>query len=207
MAKKTRRTTTDTEPPPRPRQRARKDAVAELQEETAQTEQKQQDKGAESFYLLKSEPHEFSIDDLASKKNQTEPWDGVRNYQARNIMRGMKVGERAFFYHSNCKEPGIVGICEVVHEAYPDSTALDPASEKHDPKSTAEDPRWYMVDVKLVRRLGRLVSLQELKKYIDTDLKGMVLLSKGRLSVQPVSAQHWDFILGLEDQVSQEAAK
>ncbi|CAL8466356.1 g5892 [Coccomyxa elongata] len=207
MAKKTRRTTTDAEPPPRLKQRARKDTVAELQEETAQTGQKQTDKGPTSFYLLKSEPHEFSIDDLASRKDQTEPWDGVRNYQARNIMRGMKLGDRAFFYHSNCKEPGIVGICEVVCEAYPDSTALDPSSEKHDPKSTAEDPRWYMVDVKLVRKLARLVSLQELKKFSDTDLKGMVLLSKGRLSVQPVSTEQWEFVLGLEKQEPQEAAK
>ncbi|EIE19949.1 DUF55-domain-containing protein [Coccomyxa subellipsoidea C-169] len=114
-------------------------------------------------------------------------------------MRGMRVGDRAFYYHSNCKEPGIVGICEVAREAYPDSTALDPSSKKHDPKSTPEEPRWYMVDVKMVRRLARLISLQELKRHSEGALKGMALLTKGRLSVQPVTRQQWDFVLGLED--------
>ncbi|KAK9902799.1 hypothetical protein WJX75_006373 [Coccomyxa subellipsoidea] len=162
--------------------------------------------GSESFYLLKSEPDEFSIDDLAAAKDQTEPWDGVRNYQARNIMKGMRLGDRAFFYHSNCKQPGIVGICEVAREAYPDSSALDPDSKKYDPKATAEDPRWYMVDVKMVRRLARLVSLQELKQHSEAALQGMALLSKGRLSVQPVTQQQWDFVLGLEDRPPEQEA-
>ncbi len=109
---------------------------------------------------MKSEPDVFGIDHLEKRRRQTEHWDGVRNYQARNFMRdSMKKGDQVFFYHSNCDQPGIVGIAEVVKEGYPDHTAFDPESKYYDPKSTPENPRWFMVDVKFVRRLKRTISL------------------------------------------------
>ncbi|HEX9802093.1 MAG TPA: EVE domain-containing protein [Gammaproteobacteria bacterium] len=152
-----------------------------------------------SYWLMKSEPDIFGIEHLESRPDKTEHWDGVRNYQARNFMRdGMKKGDRVFFYHSNCKEPGIVGIAEVVREAYPDHTAFDPESKYHDPKSTPENPRWYMVDIRFVRRLKRTISLQELKGHAQA-LPGFPLLARGsRLSVMPVSEEAWEYILGLE---------
>lgn len=151
------------------------------------------------YWLMKSEPGEFSIDDLQHCPQQTEPWDGVRNYQARNFMRDeMRVGDQAFFYHSNCKIPGIVGIMEIVREGYPDHTALDPDSKHFDPKSDPAKPRWMMVDVKYVRHTERVISLAELKDH--DELAGMKLLQKGnRLSVMPVSEHEWFYILGLED--------
>jgi len=151
------------------------------------------------YWLMKSEPDVFGIEDLARRPDQTEPWDGVRNYQARNMMRDqMQKGDQVFFYHSNCKPPGIVGIAEVVRTGYPDHTAFEPTSKYHDPKSDPEKPRWYMVDVKFVRRLQRPITLDELKTH-DDDLGDFPLLRKGnRLSVMPVTAEQWDYILGLE---------
>jgi predicted RNA-binding protein with PUA-like domain len=151
-----------------------------------------------NYWLMKSEPDVFGIDDLAKMPNQTEHWDGVRNYQARNMMRDqMKVGDQVFFYHSNTKVPGIVGVMKVVREGYPDHTAFDPEQKYYDPKSDPEKPRWFMVDVKFVRKLGRTISLEELKGR--PELEEMPLVRKGnRLSIMPVSKEQWDFILSLE---------
>ncbi|MGA7982145.1 MAG: EVE domain-containing protein [Chromatiaceae bacterium] len=151
-------------------------------------------------WLMKSEPDVFGIDDLAARPKQREPWDGVRNYQARNMMRDqMKLGDQVFFYHSNCAEPGIVGIMDVVREAYPDPTAFDPESKYYDPKSDPDDPRWVMVDVRYVRHLKRNIPLAELRQYEDGPLDGMPLVRTGnRLSVMPVTPEQWAFILGLE---------
>ena len=153
-----------------------------------------------NYWLMKSEPDVYGIDDLAAQPRKTDHWDGVRNYQARNMMRDeMKKGDLVFFYHSNCKEPGIVGIAEVVKEGYPDFTAWDPEEKYYDPKSDPENPRWYMVDIRYKRKLRRPVTLQELKKH--PRLQDMPLLRKGnRLSVMPISKKHWDFILKLEKQ-------
>ena len=149
-----------------------------------------------NHWLMKSEPDAFSIDDLKRKKR--EPWDGVRNYQARNFMRdGMRPGDQVFFYHSNCTVPGIVGIAEVATDAYPDPSQFDPRSKYFDPGSTRDNPRWMLVDVKFVKKLKRTISLDELKN--DPALDGMALLRKGnRLSVMPVEAAHWEYILALE---------
>lgn len=151
-----------------------------------------------NYWLIKSEPDAFSLDDLKASKNQTDHWDGVRNYQARNFMRdGMQVGDRIFFYHSNCAEPGIVGIARVASEAYPDHTAFDPESKYYDPKSDPDNPRWMMVDVQYERSLKRTISLRELKEY--PELEGFPLVRKGnRLSVMPVDEAHWQFILEME---------
>lgn len=151
-----------------------------------------------NYWLMKSEPTEFGIDDLFNKPDQTEHWDGVRNYQARNMMRdAMKRGDRVFFYHSNCDEPGIVGIMEVVKEGYPDFLAFDPNDKHFDPKSTPDQPRWFMVDVKYVRKLSRTITLKELKRH--PELETLALVRRGnRLSIMPVTAQQWDFILSLE---------
>ena len=153
-----------------------------------------------AFWLMKSEPDVFGIDHLASRPRQTEPWDGVRNYQARNMMRDeMKVGDQVFFYHSNCYEPGIVGIMEVVRESYPDHTAFDPEAKYYDPKSDPDNPRWFMVDVRYVRHLKHNISLAELKQHADGPLEGMALVRKGnRLSIMPVDPAQWAFILTLE---------
>lgn len=153
-----------------------------------------------NYWLMKSEPDTFGIDDLAAMPDQTEHWDGVRNYQARNMMRDqMQVGDRVFFYHSNTKVPGIVGIAEVVREGYPDHTAFDPEAKYYDPKSDPGKPRWYMVDVKFVRRLARTISLEELKQHADA-LEDFPLLRRGnRLSIMPVTKPQWDYILGLEN--------
>lgn len=151
-----------------------------------------------NYWLMKSEPGEFSIDDLDARPLKTEPWDGVRNYQARNMMRDeMKPGDQAFFYHSACEEPGIVGIVRISGEAYPDPTAFDPDDKHYDPKSDPDDPRWFLVDVKFVRKLERTLSLRELKEH--DALTDMILLRRGnRLSVMPVNESHWDYILELE---------
>jgi len=148
------------------------------------------------YWLMKSEPDTFSIDDLKRKKH--EAWDGVRNYQARNFMRDeMRVGDGVFFYHSNCAEPGIAGIAEVASDAYPDPTQFDPKSKYFDPASSRDNPRWMLVDVKYVKKLKRVVTLDELKQH--PKLEGMTLLRKGnRLSVMPVDATEWKYILGLE---------
>ena len=149
-----------------------------------------------THWLMKSEPDTFSIDDLKRRKH--EPWDGVRNYQARNFMRdGMRPGDKVFFYHSNCAVPGIVGIAEVATDAYPDPSQFDPKSKYFDAGSSRDNPRWMLVDVKFVKKLKRTISLDELKG--DPALEGMALLRKGnRLSVMPVEAAHWEYILALE---------
>ena len=150
------------------------------------------------YWLMKSEPSEFGIDDLAQRARKTEPWDGVRNYQASNMMRDeMKKGDLAFFYHSNCKEPGIVGVMKIVRQGYPDPTAFDPQDKHYDPKSDPETPRWFLVNVQLVRKLRRTISLQELKSH--PELEQLALVRRGnRLSVMPVSEKEWNFILSLE---------
>ena len=149
-------------------------------------------------WLMKSEPGEFGIDDLESRPNQIEAWDGVRNYQARNMMRDtMKTGDLVFFYHSNCETPGIVGIAHIVREAYPDLTAFDPNHKHFDPSSKPDDPRWFMVDVQFVRKLKRTIALSELKN--KPELEGLALIRRGnRLSVMPVEEKMWENILSLE---------
>ena len=151
------------------------------------------------YWLMKSEPDEFGIEHLAKRPKQTGHWDGVRNYQARNMLRDeMKKGDQVFFYHSSCKQPGIAGIAEVVTEGYPDYTANDPAAKYYDPKNDPDNPRWFMVDIRLVRKLKRIISLQELKDH--PALADMRLLARGnRLSIMPVSKKHWDYILKLEN--------
>ncbi len=148
------------------------------------------------YWLMKSEPDAFSIDDL--ERVGREPWDGIRNYQARNYMRDeMEIGDLAFFYHSNAKPTGIAGIMRIASHAYPDPTALDPDAKYYDPKSKPERPRWYLVDVEFVRKFKRIITLAELRLHQELD--GMPLLRKGnRLSIMPVAAEHWDLILGLE---------
>ncbi|WP_411728143.1 EVE domain-containing protein [Methyloglobulus sp.] len=151
-----------------------------------------------NYWLMKSEPEAFSINDLINRPNQTEHWDGVRNYQARNMMRdAMKRGDQVFFYHSNCAEPGIVGIMEVVREGYPDSLAFDPHDKHFDPKSDPAKPTWMMVDVKYIKTLSRTITLTELKQ--KQELSDLSLVRRGtRLSIMPVSKEQWDFILSLE---------
>ena len=150
------------------------------------------------YWLLKSEPDVFGIDHLAKMPGKTEHWDGIRNYQVRNMLRDeMKKGDLCFFYHSSCKAPGIVGTMRVVKEAYPDFTAFAPEEKYYDPKSNPENPRWLMVDVQLVRKFKRTISLQELKSY--KSLSEMIILRRGnRLSITSISKKHWDFILKLE---------
>ena len=152
------------------------------------------------YWLLKSEPGNFSIDDLAACPDQRTHWDGVRNYQARNYLRDqMRPGDLVFFYHSNCKEPAIVGIIEVCSAGYPDHTAFDPESPYYDPKSKVGNPRWFMVDVRLVEKFDRPITLKLLKQFRE-HLQELPLLKRGqRLSVMPVAPEHWDFILNLAE--------
>ena len=152
-----------------------------------------------NYWLLKSEPESFSIDDLKNAPGKKSHWDGVRNYQARNYMRdGMKKGDLAFFYHSNCEIPGIVGIAEIASAAYPDHTAFDPRDHHFDPKSDPANPRWVMLDVRFKRKLRRAITLAELQQH-QAALSGFALIRRGnRLSVLPVSKAHWDYILTLE---------
>ncbi|GIX38183.1 MAG: EVE domain-containing protein [Silanimonas sp.] len=154
---------------------------------------------ARQYWLMKSEPEEFSIDDLA--RVGTEPWSGVRNYQARNFMwKQMRVGDGVFFYHSNAAVPGIVGLARVASAPYPDPTQFDPESDYYDTRSTREDPRWWLVDVAFERRLARTISLDELRHHAAA-LDDFALLRRGnRLSVLPVSAAQWNYILDLETQ-------
>jgi len=148
-----------------------------------------------SYWLMKSEPAEVSIDDLSAAMKQTTAWFGVRNYLARNYMREMKLGDRAFFYHSSCPEPGIAGIVEVSKLAYPDATQFEAKGKYYDPKATKDNPRWFNVDVKLVEKT-RLVPIAEMR---DTAaLADMVTLRKGnRLSITPVTGQEWAAVLRL----------
>jgi len=153
------------------------------------------------YWLMKSEPDAFSIDDLKSAPGKKTHWDGVRNYQARNFMRdGMRKGDLIFFYHSNCEIPGIVGIAEVASkEAYPDHTAFDPKDHHYDADSDPQNPRWLMVDIRYKRKTHRLISLAELKQH-EKQLAGFALIRRGnRLSVMPVEKNQWEFILNLEE--------
>lgn len=152
--------------------------------------------GPRKYWLMKSEPLSFAIDDLQRAPKQTTCWDGVRNYQARNFMRTMAIGDGVLFYHSNADPPAVVGIAEVVKTAYPDSTQFDKKDTHYDPESKPSDPRWDMVDIKYVRTFPRPLTLEALRK--ENKLKGMVLLQKGsRLSVQPVTPLEWQHILNL----------
>lgn len=144
------------------------------------------------LWLMKSEPDVYSIDDL--ERDGTEPWEGVRNYQARNFMREMAEGDLVLFYHSNAKPPGVAGVCRVSRAAYPDPTQFDPGSDYYDAKSKKDEPRWSMVDVAFIEKFAEEVSLQTLKE--DPALDGMRVTQKGsRLSVQPVDAKHFKRVL------------
>jgi predicted RNA-binding protein with PUA-like domain len=146
---------------------------------------------------MKTEPDVFGVEHLKARPGKTAPWDGVRNFQARNFMRAMHPGDLVFFYHSSCAEPGVAAIAKVVKAAYPDPTAWDAGGDHYDPKSTPERPLWYMVDVKLVRQLKRPISLERIKA--NPRLKKMRLVQRGnRLSVMPVGAREWKTILAME---------
>lgn len=151
-----------------------------------------------AYWLMKTEPDVFGIDDLMNRPKQTEPWDGIRNYQARNFMRDdMQAGDEVFFYHSNATPPGIVGIARIASEAYPDPTQFDPDSSYYDPKSDPDNPRWLLVDVQFVRKFDRILSLQELKDSAEK-LPDFRLLARGnRLSIMPVEPRHWQAVLKL----------
>ncbi|XP_008246582.1 thymocyte nuclear protein 1 isoform X2 [Oryctolagus cuniculus] len=174
---------------------------------------KNREKTPHSHWLMKSEPEsrlekgvdvKFGIEDLKAQPKQTACWDGVRNYQARNFLRSMKLEEEAFFYHSNCKQPGIAGLMKIVKEAYPDHTQFEKNSPHYDPSSKEDNPKWSMVDVQFVRMMKRFIPLAELKTYHQAHkatggpLKNMALFTRQRLSVQPLT-QEFDFILSLEE--------
>lgn len=149
------------------------------------------------YWLMKTEPDTFSIDDLA--RVGTEPWNGVRNFQARNFMRQMQPGDGVLFYHSSCDVPGIVGLATVASDAYPDPTQFDPRSDYFDPKSSREHPRWSLVDVAFERKLGRTIPLEEIRRHADRLGEDFALIRRGsRLSVMPVSAAQWKHLLSLE---------
>lgn len=171
-------------------------------------------KNLSNYWLMKSEPEsrlekgidmKFSIEDLKAQPKQTACWDGVRNYQARNFLRAMKLEDEAFFYHSNCKQPGIVGLMKIVKEAYPDHTQFEKSNPHYDPSSKEDDPKWSMVDVQFVRMMKRFIPLEELKTYHQAHkatggpLKSMTLFTRQRLSVQPLTQEEFDFILSLEE--------
>lgn len=152
------------------------------------------------YWLMKSEPSDYSFDDLKNEENQTAEWDGVRNYQARNLLRDeIKVGDRVLYYHSNSKPSGVVGTAIVVRDGYPDFTAWDPTAKHPDPKSTKDDPIWFMVDIKAEATFERIVSLKEIKNI--PELSQMVLVKNSRLSVQPVSQEEFDLILVLGNEI------
>lgn len=184
---------------------------------TGKTKQSSASAGRPQYchWLMKSEPEsrfengidmKFGIEDLKALPNQTSCWDGVRNYQARNFMRQMKVGQLAFFYHSNCKEPGIAGLMKIVKEAYVDHTQFDKNDVHFDAASKPNNPKWSMVDVQYQRMMKRFIPLSELKKYHlqhrakEGPLKDMALFTSARLSVQPLTAEEFDFMLSLEDE-------
>jgi len=152
------------------------------------------------YWLMKTEPSSFSVADLAAAPHRTTAWDGVRNYQARNMLRDqMRRDDQALLYYSSCAEPGVVAVMRIAREGYPDPTAFDRRNPHYDPGSERRQPRWFMVDVELERRLARTITLEELRAHARKQLKGMVLLRPGnRLSVMPVAAAHWKFILSLE---------
>jgi predicted RNA-binding protein with PUA-like domain len=151
-----------------------------------------------NYWLMKSEPSTFGIDHLAKARNRTSAWDGVRNFQARNYMREMKVGDLAFFYHSSTEVPGVAGIVKVVREAYPDPTAFDPKNDHYDADSDPAAPRWFMVDVQLVRKFDEVVSLDTLRSHASGKLKNMIVLKRGnRLSITPVTKAEWQHVESL----------
>jgi predicted RNA-binding protein with PUA-like domain len=158
-------------------------------------------RGLARFWLFKSEPSCFSIDDLVKRPDGTESWDGVRNYQARNFLRDdVRLGDGVLFYHSSIPHPAVVGTAEVVREAYPDRTAFDPASEHFDPRSKPDKPTWYMVDIRFTCRFTRNVTLEMIRH--NPNLSGMELLRRSRLSIQPVTKEEWETIVllgGAED--------
>ncbi|CAJ1065249.1 thymocyte nuclear protein 1 [Xyrichtys novacula] len=179
------------------------------------TKVKPKSAGSPECWLMKSEPEsrfengidmKFGIEDLKALPDQTSCWDGVRNYQARNFMRQMKEGQVAFFYHSNCKEPGIAGVMKIVKEAYVDHTQFDKKDVHFDASSKRDNPKWSMVDVQYQRMMKRFIPLSELKKYHlqhrakEGPLKDMALFTRARLSVQPLTTEEFDFILSLEDE-------
>ena len=148
---------------------------------------------ARRYWLLKSDPGDFGLNELARSPGQTTDWDGVRNYQARNFLRSeMRVGDGVLFYHSQSKPPAVVATAKVVRSGYPDPTQFDRRSKYHDPKSSRSDPRWYAVDIRLDRKLDRAVSLPEMRE--TPGLEEMVLLRRGRLSVQPVTLEEWKIV-------------
>jgi predicted RNA-binding protein with PUA-like domain len=152
------------------------------------------------YWLMKTEPTVFSIEDLARAPRSTTSWDGVRNFQARNMLRDqMKKGDQVFLYYSSTDVPGIVGVMEVTKEGHPDTTAFEKKHDHYDVESDPKNPRWYMVDVRLKERFTRIITLVELRKHSGKELKGMMLLRPGnRLSVTPVEPEHWKFIRSLE---------
>jgi len=153
-------------------------------------------RSAKQFWLMKSEPTIFSFDDLKARPRSTDHWEGVRNYQARNYMQEMSKGDLVLFYHSNCETPGVVGIAEVVREAYPDHTAFDALSNYYDPKSKPDNPRWFMVEVKWKEAFLKMVTLREMRN--TPHLSGMKLLQKGqRLSVMPATKEEFEKIRSL----------
>ncbi|GAA3944383.1 EVE domain-containing protein [Litoribacillus peritrichatus] len=147
-----------------------------------------------NYWLVKSEPDSFSIDDLINQTNGTEMWDGVRNYQARNNLKLMQTGDLVFFYHSSCKQPAIVGVSEVVTSHYPDPTAENPQHSGYDPKHSPESPRWFVVDLKFKQKFNQPITLSWIKQ--QKALADISLISKGsRLSVMPIDSNHWHFIM------------
>jgi len=154
-----------------------------------------------NYWLLKSEPSSFGIDDFAKLKQRTTAWDGVRNYQARNYLRdGMHKGDQAFFYHSSCEIPGIAGIISIAREAYPDATAFDRRHDHYDADSDRANPRWFVVDVRFERKFERVITLEELRRHTSGKLQDFVVLKRGnRLSVTPVTKGEWQFVLALAD--------
>lgn len=152
-----------------------------------------------NYWLFKSEPDTFGVDDLARAKDATAPWDGVRNYQVRNFLRdSIRKGDKGFFYHSSCAEPGIAGIVRVVRPGYPESAALDPKHHYYDPASDRDSPRWWSVDVRLERRIEPVIGLEKLRKHARGALSEMLILRPGnRLSITPVTREEWRFILSL----------
>jgi predicted RNA-binding protein with PUA-like domain len=149
-----------------------------------------------AYWLFKTEPGCFSFDDLKNRPGMTEPWDGVRNFQARNFLRDqVKVGDLALFYHSNIPEPAVVGLAEIVRSGYPDTTALNPNAEHFDPKASADNPIWYMVDLRYVKPLQMIVTLGSIRQ--NPLLADMPLVKRSRLSIQPVTEDEWRIILTL----------
>ena len=209
--------------PPKPRKRkaAEKEPEPEVEKKSKERKEEQRkgeggekvkktlfetDEPAKNYWLMKSEPKKrlvngvdvsFSIEELMEEAHQTAEWDGVRNYESRNNIKAMRVGDIAFFYHSNCREPGIVGIVEIVQSAYPDESQFNKASPFYDAACIIANPKWFSVDVKFIRKLNTVVLFSELKKH-RAQLHGMALFNKMRLSVQPLTKVHFDYILQLD---------